>query len=323
MQAIEVDPAHLRRRADIAMHVSAQSAAHLEAERKGEVAAVLDTLVAEGPYAWCVPVASVIHADDSSEPAVSADGAVRLPFASSFEGIEQWYGWIHRRHQLRGLESLIEYRGDWYTFHEGIAPVIDKATGLPNEGLTIALFPSSIHEGITGELVWGRVPREMLGVGANGTTGDMDQLALRRQVVRQFHAYLAALRTADVEGILAVLSEDAQALMRDYVNDTGTLAELHGKAAHRAYYERLFDKFDVDSIELLHWIAQDWYVFSELRVTVRVKKGDAAGDLLAFHLAESLVPGNDGKFVVRIGHGTDPAPATHMEFVQTNDQPFG
>jgi hypothetical protein len=95
--------------------------------------------------------------------------------------------------------------------------------------------------------------------------------------------------------------------MRDYVNETGTLTNLDGSEAHRSYYEALFAKYDVRSVEMLRRVAQDWYVFSELRFTVGVRDGADAGETLAFHTAEFFVTGHDGRFIVRIGHGTDPS----------------
>jgi cytochrome oxidase Cu insertion factor (SCO1/SenC/PrrC family) len=88
------------------------------------------------------------------------------------------------------------------------------------------------------------------------------------------------------------------------VNDTGTLVTVDGKDAHRTYYEALLRKYEIESVELLDRVAQDWYVFAELRFTVRLRGQDSG--TIAFHTAEFYVPASDGRFIARIGHGTDP-----------------
>ena len=86
------------------------------------------------------------------------------------------------------------------------------------------------------------------------------------------------------------------------VNDTGKLASLHGKDEHRAYYESFFAKYAVESIDLLDRVVQDSYAFSELRYTVTARGGSGP---VSFHTAEFHMPAGDGRFIARIGHGTD------------------
>jgi hypothetical protein len=128
-------------------------------------------------------------------------------------------------------------------------------------------------------------------------------LQSRAQVNAQFTAHLDALRTHDVDGILDVLHDGVASALRDYVHDTGTLTELEGKDAHRAYYDAFFDKYRVQSIQPLALVTDEWYVFAELRMTVVPKDG---GDALTYHTAEYFVPSKDGRFIARIGHGTEP-----------------
>jgi hypothetical protein len=113
------------------------------------------------------------------------------------------------------------------------------------------------------------------------------------------------LRSGDIDGILATYNDGVQAVVRDYVNNTGGLCSLPGKEPHRDYYRALFKKYDVQSVELLYRVSQAWYVFSELRLTMREREG--AGQTIAFHIAEMFAPAEDGRFIARVGHGTDPA----------------
>jgi hypothetical protein len=81
---------------------------------------------------------------------------------------------------------------------------------------------------------------------------------------------------------------------------------LHGKEEHSSYYHSLFSKYEMLAVDRMHRAAQDWYVFSELRVEVRARSGPGAGRTLAFRTAEFFIPAGDGRFIARIGHGTDP-----------------
>ena len=83
--------------------------------------------------------------------------------------------------------------------------------------------------------------------------------------------------------------------MRDYVDDTGTLVELSGKDAHRAWYEALFDEYEIQSVQPLCQVTEDWYVFAELRITAAPRGG--AGTV-AFHTAEFHMPA-EGRTVHR------------------------
>jgi hypothetical protein len=201
----------------------------------------------------------------------------------------------------------VELRSEWYVFHEGIAKVLDKNTGTIAEGgETIALFPVTKATGITGELVWSRVPRTSLGSSADGPKADLSRVERRRDVMEKQGAFFDALKGSDVDGMLAVLSGGVQSAVRDYLNDTGTVIGLDDKESHRSFYTSLFDKYDIQSVDLLRRVVQEWYGFAEVRITAEVHGGEHSGGTVAFHTAEFFVPANDGRFVVRIGHGTDP-----------------
>ena len=60
-------------------------------------------------------------------------------------------------------------------------------------------------------------------------------------------------------------------LLRDYVNETGTLTTLEGTDAHRAHYQAFFEKYEVRSVDVLSLVAEDWYVFAEVRFTVSAR----------------------------------------------------
>jgi len=118
--------------------------------------------------------------------------------------------------------------------------------------------------------------------------------------------YLQALLDADVEAVLDVLGVDAQSLVRDYVDDTGTLANLDGADAHRAHYEALFAKYQFESADIIHRISQDSYLFAEVRCNVTPRAGSNGSAPLAFNTAQWFTYRTDGG-LTRMGHGTDVA----------------
>jgi hypothetical protein len=227
----------------------------------------MDTLTAEGPYAYTIV------------PEVHPDGTVKLPILSTADEIREIYTLIRGISDLKSVEPIVELRGSWYSFHEAISRGQIKNTDLPpSEHVTLGLFPVSTGKGITGELVWIVRPRAELGSAVNPEDGD-------------------------VGALMDCLNDGVASAVRDYVHDTGKLASLHGKDEHRAYYESFFAKYSVESIDLLDRVVQDSYAFAELRYTVAARDGSGS---VSFHTAEFHMPAGDGRFIARIGHGTDP-----------------
>jgi len=293
MRVIDIDPKLLQKEAEAAVHAADESWIHMEAEYVGKIPELMETLVPEGPYAYTIL------------PQVLPDGTIKMPILSTREEIREAYKFVRGRSDLLSTEAIVEIRGTWYTFTEAVSR--GRVKGQDSIGTThlVSMFPVSGGKGITGELVWPLVPRANLGRGPVKEV--TNALALRRHVLAQHDAYLKALRGSDVEGILETMNEDVMGAVRDYVNDTGTLISLDGKAAHRAYYQSLFKRYDVVSVDVLDRLVQEWYTFAELRFTMRCR--DGAGGTLAFNTAEFFVPGNDDRIILRIGHGTDPASA--------------
>ena len=299
MQVIDTDPNFLRQAAAVSRHAYEQSITHVEAEIKGVIPELMETLTPEGPYGYTIM------------PEVRADGSVGLPIITTREGIREAYQLIRGMSQLLSVTPLTEIRGSWYTFQDNLSRGRLKENGYegpPHQ--TLAMFPSGSGTGITGELVWVRVPRNRLGGDAGTpdaeTNGDTLSVALEREKVYQRHyQYLDALRGSDVGGVLSTLHDKAASALRDYVNETGTLTTLEGVDAHRAHYQAFFEKYEVRSVDVLSLVAEDWYVFAEARFTVSAR---GTNQLLAFNTAEFYMPANDGRFIARIGHGTDPTP---------------
>jgi hypothetical protein len=295
---IDIDPDLLRRAAGASLHAAEQAAVHMAGEMAcldaSGVPALLETLTPHGPWAWAIM------------PAIREDGGVQIPIATTLEQIAEWYRFTRTRSNVLGFEPLVEVRGSWYTFQEGMSIGWVPATAQRGETETIALFPVTTSTGITGELAWWRMDRAALDPSA-ADAPVLSELEQRRDLLARHDRLLAAFGAADIDGILAVTSEKVQSAVRDYVDDTGTLVGLDGPAEHRQHYGALFERYAVERVDLLARVVQPWYVFAETRWTVRPRTGDAAGSPIAFHTAEFLIPAADGRFIARVGHGTDPA----------------
>ena len=293
MKAIDTDPTILRQVGETTAHAYDQAITHIEAERKGVIPELMETLTEDGPYGYTIT------------PQVLPDGGVILPVISTREGIEEAYKMIRGASDLLSVNPLTEIRGTWYTFQDAISRGQRKGTDQQGAHETLGLFPSATGKGITGELVWVRVPRSVLGGADPPADVPTEEMYVRDQVFQQHDRFLQALLVGDLDGVLGTIHDRAASAVRDYVEDTGTLTALVGKEAHADYYRAFFDKYEVVSAEPLYRVAEDWYVFAEVRVTADVKSGSTAGQSVAFHTAEFHIPANDGRFIARIGHGTD------------------
>jgi hypothetical protein len=294
VRVIDVDPELLRKMTAAALHAVDETYVHIEAEitaANGDYDALMSTLVPEGPYGYTI------------QPTFHGDGTVRAPVLTTWDEIRGAYEQVRGTSDMLSNEPLIEVRGTWYVFQESVSVGRPKATGVVSDGThLLGMFPVSTGKGITGELVWPRVPAAMLGRGEVPADLPTDPLRQRRDLLALHDRYVAAFAAGDADGMVDAMNDDVQSGVRDYVRDTGALTELQGKEANRAYYAALFEKYDIQSVELLDRVVQEWFVFAELRVTAVPRAGGAP---VAFHVAEYYVTANDGKFFVRIGHGTD------------------
>jgi hypothetical protein len=297
MSAIDVDPEVLRLTALASAHAFREGRGHVDLEIKaaevtdGNYEELLGSLVAKGPYAYTIL------------PEVREDGSVKLPILTTREQIAEAYAMIRGWSDLLEVTGLTEIRGSWYLFQDNLSRGCMKGTTTATSHQTLGLFPSGSGPGITGELVWMRVDPARMGTPGAPSNVPTDPLLAREYFAKQYDRYLDGLRANDVDAVLEVLHDGVASALRDYVNDTGTLAEVEGKTAHRAHYEAFFAKYEVQSVQPLYVINEDWYVFAELRMTVAPKGGTGT---LAYHTAEFFMPGNDGRYIARIGHGTQP-----------------
>jgi hypothetical protein len=211
---------------------------------------------------------------------------------------------VRKSSDMLSASPLTELRGAWYVFQDSITRT-RRTNGEPGSSQALVLLPARKGKGLSGELCWVRTPRAALGARGIQSEEARNERDLREEVFLLHERYQDALRHGDVEGVLDTLNDGVVSALRDYVNDSGLLISLEGKAAHRAYYKALFEKYEIKSVEPLHRVTQDWYIFAELRITA-VRRGRGAAEQCSFHIAECLVPANDGRFIACLGDGTDP-----------------
>jgi hypothetical protein len=295
---VDIDPEVLASGAAASAHAYEQAIIHVGEEIKARdpsnLTALIESLAPEGPYAYTIMGRA------------AADGSVQLPILTTRDEIAEAYAFIRGLSDLHDVVGLSEVRGAWYLFQDAMTVGSPKDSDARNHRQTLGLFPSGVERGITGELVWLRVPRESLGSPDDVATVHDDQLHGRWAVRQGFDQYVEGLVANDLEALLEPIHDGAASAVRDYVGGTGGLVELTGKEQHRAWYGSLLDAFDIGSVQVLHLVTDDWYAFAELRITAAPRAG---GGELAFHVAEYHVPARDGRFIARIGHGTEPVPA--------------
>lgn len=298
MPALDIDPEILRLHAAASAHAYDQSIWHIEEEIKatsGIYGPLYDTLTEEGPYAYMVM------------PQIEADGTVSMPRITTREEIAEAYEMIRGMSDLLQVVGLTEIRGTWYTFQDNISRACMKET--PDDVHTIqtlGIFPSGGGPGITGELVWIRYPVDALGGPEEPYLLPSDPLLARERIYENFDAFLDGLRANDVDAVLTTLHDGVSSTVRDYVNDTGTITAIKGTDEHRAYYDAFLARYEVQSVQRLSQVTDDWYVFAELRFTVTER---SSGEVLTFHTAEMWAPAKTGAFIARVGHGTEQTPA--------------
>jgi len=294
---IDIDPDLLRRSAQAQLHAAGEGWNHVAQESTGHVPTILGTLVPEGPWAWAIMAIP------------QPDGSVALPVHTTFEGIEEMYKMIRGHSDVLGADPLVEVRGEWYSMHEDVATSRVKSTGEVGEREMVLVLPVTSGPGITGELAWVRMDRELLGTAEVSLAEPRkDARQIRRHLLALHDQLLEGLRANCADDVAAVFTKGCQSAVRDYVDDTGTITALADVDGIRAHSQAFFDLYEVESVAILHRVIQEWYLFAEIRVEVVARSGPERGNHLAFHTATLLVPGKDDKFIVQIGHGTDLRP---------------
>jgi hypothetical protein len=292
VRVIDIDPQLLERSAKAAKHAGDEGTRHVGFEIEGSVEQILGTLAPTGPYGFTV------------RQQMLPDGGLKMEIQTTREEIHEEYKLTRAMCDVHSHIPLVDVRGNWYLFQEVVNHGCLKGSDKINTNQTLVLLPVTSGEGITGEIFWYRVPPEVLGRGPTPPDMKTASLDVRLHNLAQHDRYLEALGKADVDGMMAVINDSVQLAVRDYVEDTGTLTTPDDKDGYGRRWRAFFAKYEVLSVELLERVVQEWYLFAELRLTLRRRD---TGKRVGFNTAEFFVPAKDGLFIAQIGHGTDEA----------------
>ena len=291
---IDIDPELLRRSAAAQLHAFGEVADHLAKEETGHIPTILGTLVPDGPWAWAIV------------PFTQPDGSFDLPVQTTYEGIEEMYGVIRGHSDVLGTEILSEVRGTWFMFAEAYSHMRVKETGEEHRFENVLMLPVTNGPGITGEIAFWNMGRDKLGKDLP-LAPELSRLDMRRNLIALHDRYVEGMRSSDADAVVDVFSPSAQAGIRDYVDDTATLTHLDDLDEMRIYHRAFFERYDVQAVDVLERVAQDWYVFAEVRIEAVARAAERQGSRVAFHTGELFIPGRENKFMVQLGHGTDVA----------------
>jgi predicted SnoaL-like aldol condensation-catalyzing enzyme len=274
--------------AHLAEHSGELMWTHIGAEYTQDVFQIAATLATDAPLAWTL-------ANDFTD-----DGAVRFLTGTTVDEIRGQYEQLRKQIEIHRWRATLEIRQGWYTVSQGVCTAKHVPTGTFNESETVTLFPVG-NDGILGEIQVGIVGHRPDG----GVPSDNGSLPETRLAALAFHdAYMDALRTEDVEHIVAAHSPKVTTAIRNYLTDDSNLLTTNGPAELAAYFTSLFERYRVVDVQLVNRVAETWYVFAELHWTVEERTGE--GRTLEFCTAELSPFGSDGHYLVRTGSGTHP-----------------
>jgi hypothetical protein len=271
--------------------VGRQAIVHNRAEVVGSVPGLLATLAPGDRFAYMLM------------PEFQGDGSIRLPVATTRDEVRAVYEIVRGRSDVLDEEPIIELRTPWYALWESVSTGRRKGAAEEHTHPLVVLSPAGAEPGISGEMIWPRLPREMLGTGPDTVTG-REESDLRRELRLRHMRIVDALVAEDPDAVVAELDDGAASAVRDYAGDSEGLVELVGTEGHREHLAALFARYRMVSIELVHRVTQPWYLFAETRWTVRPRDG---GEPLAFHTGWICAPGKSGSLIAVLGWGTDPA----------------
>ncbi len=247
-----------------------------------------------------------------SVPEVSPDRPSRfvLPVTTGRDDTTEYYRnrqYVQGYHHLN-WEPFVELRSDWYLFFQGVV-TFRIGDGPTVQGNSIVYFPTLATDGISGELAFSPPPFIPGFVSKRAVTEQADPdgpaLPVGRTANLALHRrYMEALASNDVESVMKFFSVDPQAAVRDYAADGPQFVSLVGADALKSAYDRFYAKYRVTDVATINLIADDWYIFSELRLTFTSR---ADGSARTARVAEMLPLDEQGQIAARIGYGTDPA----------------
>jgi len=273
--------------AEVLVDYRARVRRHGASERTPDVDGVMATIVAPEKLTWS---RSLCWAANRTKP----DGTQETLLCTTPKQVRAYYDDLLSREELSGARpGVTDIRGNWYTFSEVVGtPMRTIQTGEIHQvdSAVISLFDGG--EGVSAEICWFRCADAPSDAG------------IRAQA---WAAYIGALRQQDVPALLSLMSDNMQGAVREYVDADPPFVAVDGREAMGAHYEKLFAHLEIQDIEIVRLAIRGWYVFCELRWTVRLLTGPEAGKDARFLTVEHMAYDEGGLFQSRFGYGTEMA----------------
>lgn len=270
------------------VEVRERTAAHSRAEKVPDVDGIMATVTPADQLTWSKCFAwSLVPGPDGRT----------IRARTTLDEVREFYKW---RTSLdvpaEGAKpGLTEIRASWYSFQEAHPTVMhDVNTGEVSRVVeALTLFTMDGHEGINSEIVWLR----------------MDDVSLDAATrASQWQAYLDAVRGQDSAKLAGLMTPDVQGAVRDYVDAVPPFVAIHGRDEMRAYYDRMFSRYEIRRADVLQSRVGEWFVFYEALLTLRAREGVDAGREFACRVAEYMPFDPAGSFQGRCGYGTELLP---------------
>jgi hypothetical protein len=223
---------------------------------------------------------------------VGSDAAsMQLVRCSTRDEQRAFYAASRAQAHMVEVDLFTSIGGEWYGFVHGLATGRVLATGESYTAELIGLLPTTPEENtIAGEvgLSW------PLDVGKQGDPPGA--LAFERVATLRAHdAWLDAFRAGDAGCIASRYATDARVAMRHPL--TGEVTGLEGRVAIEDYYRGLLSDASVDAADVVARIIDRWFVFTELRVRLRL----ADRSEVVAQTADVCVIGRDDTILVHLG----------------------
>ena len=310
LQQIAVDHAKAAARA------SYLSWRHLRSEYVQDIDTVLATIETDGPWTWTLPGDAMAATptdgggDDDDEtlaPLTVPNEVLTYVSATNMNEIRQQYVEMRKTVELWDWISMTDIRSSWYTLTHGVGSLTEKPLNTEFQVESVTLFPIGVN-GILGEVQIGALANERINRWPEtpSKNNKMPMPAKRLQATLLHNEFMDALRAQDVARILATMRPNVATAIRSYLTDEYTVVNAEGSSELGAYYEALFERFNVKEIRLVNRVVESWFIFAELHWIMEYRSGERAGNVVEFCTADVAPIDPEGKFWVRTGAGTSP-----------------
>jgi hypothetical protein len=257
---------------------------HFVSERTNDADEILLSMKSYDPL--CT---AVIMDPPGSDPVLVLNDSIALQ--------REFYSRSRKLSHIVDAEIFTSVGGGWYGFVHLLLTHRTVEDGTIGVSDVIGLLPTSPDEDtIAGEMGWAKPAY------ARSRSGD-DVPRHRVESARTHESWLAAARDADASRLAELYSDRALGAIRAYPFDRH--APFRGRAEVEERYTELFASVQVEAVDVVLRIVDDWYILAELRWQT-----SQLGVLSSFSTADILLIDDDNLIRSHVGYGTDPTDVT-------------